>query len=317
MKTKKLVLPILILSIAVLAMAAYTIVGNIAKKPTVTEQDFAFSITYELDGKPFTIDDIYTVRYDRNGGYNDTKSRIYIGKIGGKQEEDDTGYILRQDADGRIELDTRFYPDYMMGDAWYDYFVDKAFEPALYYYDAEETEYTDEETLLSLGVKLVDFEYPEPIENSFVFSHISRVNGEVVIPTVLIGAAALLMMLLVKREKELVSERVEIHSAIVMATKEQGSARSKADTACAVCNILIGVIVVPFLMLVESFFDIAGGNEAVSHQMMCFTPALTVLCIAASIGLRRKGFAKSAFVVPFIGLVVWGLLLLINTIGLF
>ena len=299
-------------------MAAYTIVGNIAKKPTVTEQDFAFSITYELDGKQFTIDDIYTVRYDRNGGYNDTKSRIYIGKIGEKQADDDTAYCLRQDENGRIELETRFYPDYMMGDAWYDYFVDKAFEPALYYYDAQETEYTDEETLLSLGVKLVGFEYPEPIENSFVFSHISRVNGEVVIPTVLIGAAALLMMLLlVKRDKELVTERVGFHSAVVMITKEQESARSKADTVCAVCNILIGVIVVPFLMLVESFSDIVGGNEAVSHQMMCFTPALTVLCIAASIGLRRKGFAKSAFVVSFVGPVVWGLLLLINTIGLF
>ena len=50
----------------------------------------------------------------------------------------------------------------------YDYFDDEPFEPRIYYYDSNETEYEDEETLSAHGVKLVDFEYPTPIKNSFV-----------------------------------------------------------------------------------------------------------------------------------------------------
>lgn len=51
MKTKKLALPIIILAVAVVAMAIFGIVTNIAQKPTVTEHEFPFSITYELKGK--------------------------------------------------------------------------------------------------------------------------------------------------------------------------------------------------------------------------------------------------------------------------
>ena len=50
MKKHKLFLPILILVIALLAMAVCAVVSNIALKPTITEHEFPFSITYELDG---------------------------------------------------------------------------------------------------------------------------------------------------------------------------------------------------------------------------------------------------------------------------
>ena len=42
------------------------------------------------------------------------------------------------------------------------------------------------------NVKLVSFEYPTPIENSFVFSHISYFSGAVVLPTLLIALLALI-----------------------------------------------------------------------------------------------------------------------------
>ena len=60
-----------------------------------------------------------------------------------------------------------------MGDPDGDYFEEEAFEPKIYYYDAQENEFHDEETLAAQGVKLIGYEYPTPIENSLVFSHFS------------------------------------------------------------------------------------------------------------------------------------------------
>ena len=59
MKSKKLLLPAIILAVAILASAVYSVVSSIAFKPTVTEGEFPFSITYELDGERVTIEDVY------------------------------------------------------------------------------------------------------------------------------------------------------------------------------------------------------------------------------------------------------------------
>ena len=48
MKNKKLFLPAIILAVAIFAIAVYLVVSSIALKPTVTEADFPFKITYEL-----------------------------------------------------------------------------------------------------------------------------------------------------------------------------------------------------------------------------------------------------------------------------
>jgi hypothetical protein len=64
-------------------------------------------------------------------------------------------------------IGTQLYADYLMGDPEYDYFDNETFEPKIYYYDENEAEYHDEETLARQGVKLISFEYPMPIENAF------------------------------------------------------------------------------------------------------------------------------------------------------
>ena len=146
MKNKKLFLSAIILVVAILAIVVYSVVSSIALKPAITEGEFPFSISYELDGKTITIDEIYKARYVRNDGYADTKGRVYVGKIG-NLGEGNTVYTLKKDENTRVELWTNFYPDYLMGDSEYDYFDYEAFEPRIYYYDAEETEHYDEETL--------------------------------------------------------------------------------------------------------------------------------------------------------------------------
>ena len=285
MKNKKLFLPVIILAVAILAIAVYSFISIIAFKPTVTEKEFSFSITYELDGQTVTIEDVYKVHYIPNDADDNHKGRVYIGKRL-SSGENDTNFILKQDQNTRIELWTHLYPDYLMGDPECDYFDEEPFEPRIYYYDAEEQEYSDEETLAEQGVKLISFEYPTPIENSFVFSHISYFSGAVVLPILLISLLALIATIVfVKKEKELKYKAIDIVSIIL--------------------NFVIGFTLLPFVTILALLIDIDGGGPEFYYQVLYFIPTFSVLCIAASVALRRKGYGVKSLITELIGPVVF------------
>lgn len=290
MKDKKLFLPAIIMAAAILLTAVYSVVSSIAFKPTVTEGEFPFSITYQLDGETVTIDEVYKARYVRNDGYADTKSRVYAGEIG-NMGEGNTVYTLKKGANSRIELWTRLYPDYLMGDPNYDYFNDEAFAPSIYYYDSEEIEYHDEETLAEQGVKLISFTYPSPIENGFAFSHISYLSGSVVLPALLIALLALIAtIILVKKEKELNYKAIDVISIIL--------------------NCIIGSAYIGFVTMLALLIDIEGGGPELYYQALYFIPALSMLCIVASVALRRKGYGVKSLIVQFVGPAVFAVYLI-------
>lgn len=294
MKSRKLLLPTIIIVVAIIAMSVYSVVGSIAKKPTVTEGKFPFSITYELNGETVTINDVYVARYDRNGGYADTKSRIYVGEIG-DMGEGNTIYTLKKDENTKIELWTHFYPDYLMGDPMYTYFDNEAFEPKIYYYDAEGTEFGDEETLSAQGVKLVSFEYPKPIENTLVFSHISYFSGEVVLPTVIIALLSLVVIIIfVKKDSKLKCKPI--------------------DKVSITLNLIISILILPFVTIFGMFIDIEGGGPEFYRQITYFIPAFIVLCLSASVALRRKGCGKKSLVATIIGPAAFAIDLIVSFI---
>ncbi len=295
MRNKKLFLPAIILVVAILAIVVYSFVSSLAFKPTVTEGEFPFSITYELDGETVTINEVYKARYVRNDGYADTKSRVYVGEIG-NMGEGNTVYTLKKDENTRVELWTKLYPDYLMGDTKYDYFDDEAFEPQIYYYDAEEQEYSDEETLLVQGVKLISFKYPTPIKNSFVFSHVSYFSGAVVLPTLLIALLALIATIIfVRKEKELKYKAIDIVSTLF--------------------NFIIGFTLIPFVSILALFIDIEGGGPELYYQVLYFIPALSVLCVVASLALRRKGYGVKSLIAELIGPAVFAAYLIVFYVG--
>lgn len=292
MKNKKLFLPTIILIAAILATAVYSVVFSIAKKPAITEAEFPFKITYEQDGETIVIDDVYKARYTDNGGYADSKGRNYTGGIGANGENE-TIYVLKEEENLRIELWTHFYAEYMMGDGTeYDYFGDDQFEPRIYCFDGQGVEYSDEETLSSHGVKIISFEYPAPIKNKFVFSHISHLSSTAVPVLILISLLALLATIIfVRKEKELKYRTIDIISIIF--------------------NFIICFTIFPFVSIVAMLIDIAGGGPEFSYQAFYFIPSLTVLSVTVSTALRRKGYAKSSLITQFIGPAVFGVYLVI------
>ena len=280
MKSKKLLLPSIILVSAIVVMAAYSIISSIAFKPTVTEGEFPFSVTYELDGERVTVEDVYKVNYVKNDKDDNHKGRVYVGTFG--NDKNNTTIILKRDENTRIELSLFLYADHLMGDPEYDYFDDMPFAPRIYYYDANETEYYDDETLAAQGVKLISFEYPEPIKNSLEFSHISYLTGISTLPLLLVAFLSLIVtVIFVKKEKELKYKTVDIVSIVL--------------------NFLLAFTLLPFVTIVALFIDVEGGGPELYYQVCYFIPAVVVLCTTASIGLRRKGYGAASLVAELVG----------------
>ena len=248
MKSKKLLFPIVVLVVAALAIAAYAVWFGIAKEPTITEKDFNFAITYEYTGETVVIEDVYTVRFVGHSSYPNSKYRNYSGKIGGKDAENSTRYYLVETDEVSLFLDTQFCPDCMLGDPECDCGLNGVIEPRFVYDDESGRRHFDAETLLEQGVKLIGWEYPAPIENTFVFSHMSILSGEVVIPMVAISLVALLLIIVfVKKDKDL---------------KLEGK-----DRDSAIFGYAIGFAGIPFFTLGTSLSDIGGDIGMLSHQM--------------------------------------------------
>jgi hypothetical protein len=286
MKSKKLFLGAIILAVAILSTAVYVVVGSIAQKPVITEGEFAISITYTLDGETHTINDVYKTRYVGNGGYADTKSRIYAGTLG-NNSEGYVSYTLKEINGCKIELDTNLRADYMMGDPLYDYTEDEIC-PIIFYYDANGEEYSDEATLKKQGVELVSFSYPPALSNSFVFSHISEPNSELVPLMIIIALLALVAIIIfVRKDKELEYKAVDVVSIVV--------------------DFVIGFTVLPIVSLGAMLADINGGMTEFYLQIIYFFPSLIILGIAASVALRRRGYGVTSLITALVSPVAFGI----------
>ena len=288
MKQHKLFVPILILIVALLAMAVCAVVSNIALKPTITAHEFPFSITYELDGVTETVDAVCAVTYAGNGGYVKTTTRQYDEKYISQRENIGSSFEIFVGDESSITLFTRIYPDYLMGDPEYDYFDDTVYEPILSYSNWATGECIEGLELPEQGAKIISWELPEPIENSFEFSHITHMSSADVFPFLLIAILAMIaMMIFVKRDKTVPMEPI--------------------DKISLVLNIAIAVVCIPFVSVYSMFIDINGSDTAFYHQMGYLAPAFLVLALAASLGLRRRGYQKSGLIVQFAGPAYFGL----------
>lgn len=297
MKSKKLLLPAIIFTSAIVIMVLYSVITGIAKKPTITQKDFPFSITYELDGEVETVDAIYSVTFIGNDGYVDSTTRQYEGRVISSRKDVDTSFDLKNTDEVTITLHTHLYADYLMGDPLYDYFAHESFEPTLVYYDnMDYSVFEDAESLSAHGVKLISWEYPEPIENEFVFSHISYLSSDAVFPLALIAALALL-------------------AVILLVKKDENFVRQRFDTISVVLNFVIAVTAVPFLTVYGWLSDINGSSPDFTQQFGYLLPAITILGLAASVSLRRKQFRKSGFIAQFAGPAAFAILFLFLLLG--
>lgn len=292
MNNKKMLLPIIIILIGTILVSAVGLVLSICKKPVVTEMEFPFSITYEYKGETKTVNDTFSCSF--TGG---DEIRFWEGTVKSSNKESCHEILVDEKNDGQLTIITNLFAGYLMGDPYYDdsYSEYLPYEPYAAFFDLEGVEYSDEETLEKHDLKIINYEYPEPIENEFVFSHIARLDGDTSFKMALCSVVFLLL-------------------TIIFIKKSEDVTYTAFDKKTIVLNFVVGIVLLPFITVVGTFTDINGDGTAFIYQISYCVPAVTALCLALSIALRRKGFKKESMVVQFVGPMLFVLTLIADTL---
>ena len=194
------------------------------------------------------------------------------------------------------------YAGYFMGDPMYkNHYSDLGFdvaEPYIEYYDYKNNislnDENRDEILESIGFKLIDYTYAEPIENSFSFSGIQYEADNV---TIFIGILLVFFIL-----------------CLIFVRKDKEYQYTKLDKIGIGLNFLVGIVVVPFTSVVCMLFGIVESNIELVNQITYSTPPFAILCLALSVVFRRKGFSKPGFYIQFGGIALFLLILVLDVI---
>ena len=287
MNNKTLKIPTLIFVIGLIAAVAAHMLTGIVKAPTITEQDFDYSLTYRLGEEEKTIEGVYRCTFLKNGGGTSPLARYYDGVHLNNSDAPHSSEFFIAEKDGlKLCVVAIFNPRYLMGDDD-DY---EMYEPYLAAFDEQGAEYSDEETLARFDAELLAYEMPQPIENSFRFVRFSGLHSGSMISMTIVGLLVILAgMIFVKRDKTIPYNLLDKFAIVLN---------------CAVLFLAVPIL----LLLAELLAIVADGNEAYYLLALC-APAITAFTVAASIVLRRKGFSKTGFFVQFAGPVLFFLAL--------
>ena len=298
MKIKKLSLSMALLAITMIVYLVASVLFCYTTKPAVTQGEFPFSITYEYKGEIKTISGVIECEYSGSNTIQGEHCRYWEGEVKYKNPENaEEPQIVDKNEEMQTVLAVQPNIDagYLMGDPLYkdiyeEYGIAVA-EPYIEYYDYKnDISLNDEnrdEVLESIGFKIIDFTYAEPIENSFSFSGIRYEADNVII----FAAISLLFLFL----------------CLIFVRKDREYSYTGLDKLGVVLNVLVGVIAVPFITLVCILFGIVESNVHVVNQIMYNIPSMAILCLALSVVFRRKGFSKIGFGIQFVGVLPFAL----------
>ena len=134
-------------------------------RPEIKEGRFNITVTYEQDGEVKTASAVYVCEYDGILWYNINGEPCV--KWNESFEGDITdGYVIpicNTDDGGEILISFLLRPEYFMGDPEYADHIPTVKAELLY----EDDQIDDPEIIAEYGVRLIGYEYDEPIENSF------------------------------------------------------------------------------------------------------------------------------------------------------
>ena len=290
MTNRNLKCPAIILAVGlVLALVACMLTG-ILKAPVITEQDFPFAVTYQLDGETKTLDGVYRVSFLYVGEGTNPLERHYTGEhLTNPAEYHSAAYTIATQNDLELCIVVIFSDRTLMGDA--DGIASHR-DPYLAVMDAEGAEYEDEEHLGKFDAEIIQWEYPEPVANTFQFAGFAKLHDTSMFAMLAVGLLVIL--------------------ACMIFVKRDGSISYKAlDKGSVVLNFIIALVVIPVITLIVMLTQIVVSGDEFSYQLLLCLPAFTAFTVAASISLRRRGFTKAGFFIQLISFVLFPLFILL------
>ena len=158
---------ITLMLLAVMLVGALTGCGLDVPRPQVKTGEFNFSVTYELHGEVKTVSGVYVCEYAGvelalDGGYSRSWNE-YIK--GGMDEHIELGRV----GDDVFWLDLDLYPEYFMNDPEWSLIGIPEPRICAVITDSEGTYYEYDTEIIeeNYGARVLNYEYDEPIENSF------------------------------------------------------------------------------------------------------------------------------------------------------
>ena len=221
------------------------------QKPAVQQQEFPFTITYSYQGKTETISDVYVAEYTRVAKYIGDEPLAWYGYVKDKDRLAADFYRIAEKDGEAYSINLNIEPGYIMGDPRYAGMV---CQPSGVYHGVDETRVTDAAELEKMGFTILDWEYPDPIDNSFFFGGIS-LSSEATLLTAAIALAALL-------------------ACLVLIKKERRSAYGGINKVSIVLNYLVIIVAFPFILITSALSEIVADASAL-QQVLYLSPALT------------------------------------------
>ena len=296
MNNKSLKIPVIIIAIGFVLSIVACLFTNIILTPTITEHEFNYSVTYKLCGEIKTIEGVYKCRLEGYSKGENPSDRYYIGEyvVDGKASASHTYTIAEKDG-AELYIVTLLNDGYLMddtGDIYYEPFLE---EPHLEAVDKEGYPYDETTMPAEFEAEIISWNYPEPIENSFVFVGFS-----------ILHVGSMLVMLAVGM--------LTIVACLVLVKKDKAVPAKSLDMLSVLANFANCIVAIPFLTICIAFFQLTMSTDDILYQIFLCIPALIAFTVAASIALRRRGFTKTGFFVQFAGLVIFFVPIVIESI---
>ena len=158
-----------IILVVFILTATITGCGLDVPRPEIKSGEFDFSVTYEYCGEIKTVSGVYVCEFDGidwvlDGGYH----RVWSGYVKDGTTEERIRLGVAENG-GEVDLELFFDPDRFMGDYYSE--DDEPFAPyvSVKVVDDEGMYFeNDADRIFELyGARVIDYEYEEPIENTF------------------------------------------------------------------------------------------------------------------------------------------------------
>lgn len=287
MNNKRLKTLSIILTVGLLMAIVASFLTGIVRAPLITGHDFHFTVNYQLNGETKSLEGVYRCHFQSTGKGTDPMNRYYEGThLLNPAEEHPAAYTIDQKEGLELCIVTLFSDRTLMGDGDGIAFHH---EPYLAVMDSERIEYSDEEALSLFDARIIDWVYPEPVDNSFKFVGFSKLHDDSMFAMLAVGILTIVAcMIFIKRDKTVPYKAL--------------------DKLSIVLNCIVCFAAIPLFTLVATLLQITvSGDELIYQSFLCI-PALTAFTAAASVSLRRIRFSKAGFFVQFVGPVLFALL---------
>ena len=294
MKNKKFSLTMIFLAVTMIAYIAATVIFCYKTKPEITSGEFPFSITYEYKGETKTLSGVMQCEFSGSSTIHGVHERYWSQDVIYDNPENlENPFVIEQNDELQttLSLHENMHAGYFMGDPLYkDYYENFGYEgvePRVAYYDYNNENFledaNEEEIPDSIGFKIIDYTYAEPIENSFSFAGVRYEADNVIIFVAIMLVFLILCVIFVRKDKEV--------------------KYSSLDKIGIVFNFVIGILAVPFISFMCMMYGIVESHIELINQFTYTIPSITILCLALSVVFRRKGYTKTGFFIQFGGII--------------